>query len=142
MLVVDDIDAARAELLDRGVAVSETFHDGYHPAATKMRMPGPDPEGRSYLTFASFSDPDDNVWLVQEVKTRLPGRVETYQGLLLDAASLTELLRETEKRHGELEASGVMSAGGGGMRSIGSTGAPLGQSAIANARLTVRTPSW
>ena len=62
-------------------------------------MPGPDPNGRSYATFASFSDPDGNSWLLQEIKTRLPGR-----GLSnLDVATLTELLREAEKRHGEYE---------------------------------------
>ena len=61
-------------------------------------MPGPDPEGRSYFSFASFSDPDGNGWLLQQVKTRFPGR-----GLSLDVATLTELLQETEKRHGEYE---------------------------------------
>ena len=61
-------------------------------------MPGPDPEGRSYFSFASFSDPDGNGWLLQQVTTRLPGR-----GLSLDVATLTELLRETEERHGEYE---------------------------------------
>ncbi len=65
---------------------------------TKGRVPGPDPEGRSYFSWASFSDPDGNLWLLQEVKTRLPGR-----GLSLDVETLTELLRETEKHHGEYE---------------------------------------
>ena len=68
-LVVDDIDAAREDLISRGVEVSELFHreGGEFP-------PGPDPERRSYLTYASFSDPDGNGWLLQEVKTRPPGR--------------------------------------------------------------------
>ena len=67
-LVVSDIEAARAYLIRRGVEVSGLFHrDG-------GIVPGPDPEGRSYMTFASFSDPDGNGWLLQEVKTRLPGR--------------------------------------------------------------------
>jgi catechol 2,3-dioxygenase-like lactoylglutathione lyase family enzyme len=68
-LVVDDIDAARDDLIRRGVEVSELFHleDG-------ELLPGPDPERRSYLTYASFSDPDGNGWLLQEVTTRLPGR--------------------------------------------------------------------
>lgn len=70
-LVVSDIEAARAELLGRGVDVSEAFH---HDGA-RRRVPGPDPEGRSYSTLATFSDPDGNTWLLQEVKTRLPGRV-------------------------------------------------------------------
>ena len=68
-LVVEDIDAARDDLIRRGVEVSELFHrgeDGY--------APGPDPERRSYLTYATFSDPDSNGWLLQEVTTRLPGR--------------------------------------------------------------------
>lgn len=76
-LVVDDIDAARAELLGHGVDVSEVFHfdGGLRVVGTKGHVPGRDPEGRSYFSFASFSDPDGNVWLLQEVKTRLPGRV-------------------------------------------------------------------
>ena len=76
-LVVDDVAAARAELIGHGVNVSEVFHfDGMalRAAGTKGRVSGPDPEGRSYLSFASFSDPDGNSWLLQEVTTRLPGR--------------------------------------------------------------------
>ena len=68
ILAVDDIDAAREALVRRGAEVSGVFHlDG-------GRVPGPDPEGRSYQTYASFSDPDGNAWLLQEIKTRLPGR--------------------------------------------------------------------
>jgi catechol 2,3-dioxygenase-like lactoylglutathione lyase family enzyme len=77
MLVVYDIDAARARLVGRGVDVSEVFHDAggvFHHAGTDGRVSGPDPEGRSYSSFASFSDPDGNGWLLQEIKTRLPGR--------------------------------------------------------------------
>jgi catechol 2,3-dioxygenase-like lactoylglutathione lyase family enzyme len=77
MLTVYDIDAARAELLSRGADVSEVFHDEggvFHHPGTDGRLPGPDPEGRSYCSFASFSDPDGNGWLLQEIKTRLPGR--------------------------------------------------------------------
>ncbi len=67
-LVVSDIDAARQDLIRRGIDVSEVFHlDG-------GRVPGPDPQGRSYQTYASFSDPDGNAWLLQEIKVRLPGR--------------------------------------------------------------------
>jgi catechol 2,3-dioxygenase-like lactoylglutathione lyase family enzyme len=101
-LVVDDVEAARAELVGHGVNVSEVFHfDGslLRVAGTKGRVPGPDPEGRSYFSFASFSDPDGNSWLLQEIKTRLAGRGFSS----LDVASLTELLRETEKHHGEYE---------------------------------------
>src|SRR5262249_48123722 len=101
MLVVSDIDAARAELIGRGVEVSEVFHDEggiFHHAGTKGRVPGPDPRGRSYRTWAAFSDPDGNGWLLQEVTTRLPGR-----GFSVDLTTETELLREAEKRHGEFE---------------------------------------
>ena len=71
-LVVSDIEAARAALIGHGVDVSEPFH---YAGIRGPRVPGPDPEGRSYGTFASFSDPDGNGWLLQEIKTRLPGRV-------------------------------------------------------------------
>jgi catechol 2,3-dioxygenase-like lactoylglutathione lyase family enzyme len=67
-LAVSDIDAAREDLIGRGVEVSEVFHLDGGP------VPGPDPEGRSYMTFASFSDPDGNTWQLQEIKERLPGR--------------------------------------------------------------------
>lgn len=96
-LVVSDIEAARAELNAHGAKVSEAFHFtsfGGPPA------PGPEPNGRSYGTYATFSDPDGNSWLLQEIKTRLPGR-----GLSnLDIASLTEFLREAETRHGDYTA--------------------------------------
>ena len=76
-LVVDDVEAARAQLIGSGVDVSEVFHfeGGLRVMGTQGHTPGPDPEGRSYFTYASFSDPDGNGWLLQEVKTRLPGRV-------------------------------------------------------------------
>jgi catechol 2,3-dioxygenase-like lactoylglutathione lyase family enzyme len=103
-LVVDDMEAARTALVGRGVNVSQVFHfDGMllRASGTKGRVLGPDPEGRSYFSFASFSDPDGNGWLLQEVTTRLPGR-----GLSLDVETLTDLLKETEKRHGEYEPTG------------------------------------
>jgi catechol 2,3-dioxygenase-like lactoylglutathione lyase family enzyme len=93
-LVVEDIQAARAELVGLGVAVGDIYH--VDPATGPG--PGPDPERRSYFSYASFSDPDGNSWLLQEIKTRLPGR-----GLSLDVETLTELLRETEMRHGGYE---------------------------------------
>ena len=97
-LVVSDIEAARQELAGRGADVSETFHFAGFGGA---RVPGPQPEGRPYATFATFSDPDGNSWLLQEIKTRLPGR-----GLSnLDVPALTELLREAEEHHGEYEPS-------------------------------------
>jgi catechol 2,3-dioxygenase-like lactoylglutathione lyase family enzyme len=94
-LVVSDIEAARRELIARGVAVSDVFHfDGNHHV-----VPGLDAERQSYGSYASFNDPDGNQWILQQVKTRLPGR-----GLgSMDVATLTELLRETEQHHGEYE---------------------------------------
>ncbi len=81
LLIVEDIEAARNELVDRGVDVSEIFHDvdgglgaGFRPG-TEGRAPGPDPERRSYASYAAFSDPDGNRWLLQEITERLPGRV-------------------------------------------------------------------
>jgi catechol 2,3-dioxygenase-like lactoylglutathione lyase family enzyme len=76
-LVVTDIEAARAELADGGAEVSEVFHDAggvFHHAGTGGRVAGPAPDHQSYGSFASFSDPDGNGWLLQEITTRLPGR--------------------------------------------------------------------
>ena len=93
-LVVPDIEAARRDLIARGADVSEVFHfDGeHHP------VPGPDEALPSYGSYASFKDPDGNGWILQQVTARLPGR-----GLSLDVATLTELLQETEQRHGAYE---------------------------------------
>ncbi len=77
MLVVDDIEKARAELIQRGADIGEVFHDAggiFHHAGGDSRVPGPDPQHRSYSSFASFSDPDGNGWLLQEITKRLPGR--------------------------------------------------------------------
>ncbi len=95
-LVVSDIEAARSELIARGADVSEMFH---FTAIGGPRSSGREPNGRSYGTYASFKDPDGNSWLLQEIKTRLPGRGQSN----LDVATLTELLRETEERHGQYE---------------------------------------
>ena len=76
-LTVTDIEAARAELVDRGVEVSEVFHDAggvFHHAGSEARTPGAAPDHKSYGSFVSFSDPDGNGWFLQEVTTRLPGR--------------------------------------------------------------------
>ncbi|AWS45319.1 VOC family protein [Streptosporangium sp. 'caverna'] len=76
-VIVTDIVAARADLAARGVDVSEVFHDAdgvFHHAGTEGRVAGPDPERRSYGSFASFSDPDGNGWVLQEIVTRAPGR--------------------------------------------------------------------
>lgn len=77
VLAVTDIDAARAALAARGVAVSDVFHDAggvFYHAGTKDRVPGPDPGRATYGSFASFADPDGNSWMLQEITTRLPGR--------------------------------------------------------------------
>jgi catechol 2,3-dioxygenase-like lactoylglutathione lyase family enzyme len=99
-LVVDDVEAVRAELIGRGIDVSEVFHfeNGLHVTGTWGRVAGPDPKESSYRSWASFSDPDGNSWLLQEIKTRLPGR-----GFGSDVATLTGLLREAEEHHGQYE---------------------------------------
>jgi catechol 2,3-dioxygenase-like lactoylglutathione lyase family enzyme len=106
-LAVDDIDAARDDLVARGVAVSEVFHYAGGPfnnAVENPRVGGRDPQGRSYFSFASFEDPDGNGWLLQEIQTRLPGREwELTRARAIDVATLAELLRETEERHGHYE---------------------------------------
>jgi catechol 2,3-dioxygenase-like lactoylglutathione lyase family enzyme len=76
-LVVTDIEAARAELADSGIEISEVFHDAggvFHHAGTEGRVAGPDPKHTSYSSFASFEDPDGNGWILQEITERLPGR--------------------------------------------------------------------
>ena len=100
-LVVDDVEAARAELVAKGVEASEVFHftGGLHVSGTEGRVAGPDPQRRSYSSWLSFRDPDGNGWMVQEVRQRLPGR----GGLGLDVATLTDLLKEAETQHGSYE---------------------------------------
>ena len=100
-LVAEDVKAARARLAGQGVDVSEVFHfdGGLHVTGTNGRVPGPDPEGKSYSSWASFRDPDGNSWMIQEIKTRLPGRGLSSS----DVASLTGFLREAEQRHGDYQ---------------------------------------
>ena len=106
-LAVDDIDAAREDLLARGVDVSEVFHFAGGPfnnAVPTPRIGGRDPEGRSYYSFASFEDPDGNGWLLQEIQTRLPGREwASTQAPGVDVATLAQLLRETGEHHHHYE---------------------------------------
>jgi catechol 2,3-dioxygenase-like lactoylglutathione lyase family enzyme len=102
-LIVSDVEAARKDVAARGIEVCEVFHAGAPGAQFRIdgsgRISGPAPEHVSYSSFATFRDPDGNGWLLQEVTTRLPGR-----GLSnLDVTTLTELLQETEKHHGEYE---------------------------------------
>jgi catechol 2,3-dioxygenase-like lactoylglutathione lyase family enzyme len=107
VLAVDDIDAARGDLIARGVEVSEVFHYAAGPfnnAVENSRVGGRDPQGRSYYSFASFEDPDGNGWLLQEVPTRLPGREwKLTRARAMDAATLAELLRETAEHHHHYE---------------------------------------
>jgi catechol 2,3-dioxygenase-like lactoylglutathione lyase family enzyme len=103
LLIVSDIQAARAELLARGVDVSEVYHlAGLNRVDPSLRLSGPSPERRSYGSFASFSDPDGNGWLLQQVTTRLPGRVagDTAYASIGD---LAQALRRAEAAHGEHE---------------------------------------
>jgi catechol 2,3-dioxygenase-like lactoylglutathione lyase family enzyme len=97
-LVVSDIDAARADLFDRGADPSDVFH-----REGQERIKGPDPARRSYFSFVAFSDPDDNSWLVQEVTARLPGRVDVDNTSFSSANDLASALRRAEHAHGEHE---------------------------------------
>ena len=105
-LAVSNIDAARKDLLRRGIEVSEVFHGtNVHTGSDepylfgRLRVSGPDPAHTSYFSFASFHDPDGNTWMLQELTTRLPGRgVSNF-----DVPTMSELLREAEEHHGEYE---------------------------------------
>ena len=107
VLAVDDLDAARDDLIGRGVKVSEVFHYAGGPfnnAGENPRVAGRDPQGRSYFSFASFEDPDGNRWLLQEITTRLPGREwEQKRARAMDVATLAELLSETAEHHDDYE---------------------------------------
>jgi len=99
-LVVSDIEAARTELVARGVDVSEVFH---RAGPGKPPVSGRDPERRSYSSFATFSDPDGNEWLLQEVTARLPGRVKADDTTFTSPTELASALRRAEVAHGEHE---------------------------------------
>lgn len=99
-LVVSDIEAARDALVERGVGVSEIFHRG---GPGKPPQAGRDPEGRSYVSFVSFNDPDGNMWLVQEVTARLPGRVEGEDTKFASSMDLETALKRAATAHGEHE---------------------------------------
>ena len=110
-LVVSDVAAARAELVGRGVKVSEVFHDAAGEYAGsdepylfgRLRVSGRDPDHRSYRSFASFSDPDGNGWLFQEITTRLPGRIDPATATYATAKDLADAMRRAEEAHGEHE---------------------------------------
>ena len=111
-LIVDDIEAARKNLLLRGVEVSEVFHGAGDVYAGpdepylfgRLRVSGPDPEHRSYRSFASFSDPDGNGWLFQEITTRLAGRVDPATTTFASANDLASAFRRAAAAHGQHEA--------------------------------------
>jgi catechol 2,3-dioxygenase-like lactoylglutathione lyase family enzyme len=110
-LIVCDIAAARSELLGHGVEMSEVFHDagGVYAGPDepylfgRLRVSGPDPEHRSYRTFASFHDPDGNGWLLQEITTRLPGRIDSTETKFASTSDLAAAFRRAEAAHGEHE---------------------------------------
>jgi catechol 2,3-dioxygenase-like lactoylglutathione lyase family enzyme len=110
-LIVSDIGAARAELIGRGVGISEAFHDdaGVYAGTDepylfgRRRVGGPDPEHRSYRSFASFRDPDGNGWLLQEITVRLPGRVDAQGTAFASSTELSAALRRAAAAHGEYE---------------------------------------
>jgi catechol 2,3-dioxygenase-like lactoylglutathione lyase family enzyme len=111
-LIVSDIEAARAELLERGVKISEVFHDaaGVYAGTDepylfgRLRASGPDSNHRSYRSFASFRDPDGNGWLFQEITTRLPGRIDSATTNFASAKDLASALRRAAAAHGLHEA--------------------------------------
>jgi catechol 2,3-dioxygenase-like lactoylglutathione lyase family enzyme len=110
-LIVADIEAARDNLLRRGVKVSEVFHGGDNSYVGpdepylfgRIRINGADPEHRSYRSFATFSDPDGNGWLFQELTTRLPGRIDATATTFASANDLANAFRRAEAAHGEHE---------------------------------------
>lgn len=107
-LIVSDIEAARKELLGRGIQISQVFHDagGVYGGTDepylfgRLRVSGPDPEHRSYRSFASFHDPDGNGWLFQEITTRLPGRIDSATTTFASANDLASAFRRAEAAHG------------------------------------------
>jgi predicted enzyme related to lactoylglutathione lyase len=107
-LVVSDIQAARDELLARGVNISQVFHAGtpgaqFQRDGASGRLSGPAPDHGSYSSFATFSDPDGNTWLLQEVTTRLPGRMDSAATSFVSVDDLANALRRAEAAHGEHE---------------------------------------
>jgi catechol 2,3-dioxygenase-like lactoylglutathione lyase family enzyme len=104
LLIVSDIQAARDELVRRGVEVSEVFHfAGWNRVAPDARVSGPAPDRQSYASFVSFSDPDGNGWLLQEITTRLPGRIDPGAISFGSASDLASAFRRASAAHGEHE---------------------------------------
>ena len=104
LLIVSDIQAARDELAGRGVEVSEVFHYArFNRVDPDARLSGPAPDRGSYASFVSFSDPDGNGWLVQEITTRLPGRIDADETAFASTVDLANAMRRAEAAHGEHE---------------------------------------
>ena len=108
-LVVSDIEAARDELVARGIAVSEVFHPGapgahFQPDGTSSRLSGTEPNHASYRSYATFRDPDGNGWLLQEVTTRLAGRIDSGATTFASVNDLASALRRAAAAHGRHEA--------------------------------------
>jgi catechol 2,3-dioxygenase-like lactoylglutathione lyase family enzyme len=104
LLIVSDIQAARDELVRLGAKVSEVYHyAGVNRIAPDARLSGPAPDRSSYGSFVSFSDPDGNVWLLQEITTRLPGRIDPGSISFSSAGDLASAFRRAEAAHGEHE---------------------------------------
>lgn len=107
-LVVSDVQAARDELVARGVKVSEIFHPAapgaqFQPDGSSSRLRGRSPDNSSYFSFVTFNDPDGNGWILQEVTTRLPGRVDASSTSFGSASDLASAFRRAEAAHGEHE---------------------------------------
>jgi len=105
-LVVSDIETARAELVAKGVNASEVFHDaagGYNRFDPRARASGPDPQRRTYASFVTFSDADGNGWVLQEITTRLPGRIDSKATTFASASDLASAMRRAAAAHGEHE---------------------------------------
>jgi len=107
-LIVSDVEAARAQLLARGAAVSEVFHPGapgaqFQPEGAPDRLAGPAPDHETYRSFATFSDPDGNRWLLQEITNRLPGRVDAGEATFASPNDLASALRRAKDAHSEHE---------------------------------------
>lgn len=100
-LIVSDIEAAHNELVARGIKASEVFHGS--PFSAAGRISGPDPERKSYSSYVSFEDPDGNVWIVQEVTRRLPGRIDPAMTTFESANDLASAIRRAADAHGEHE---------------------------------------
>jgi len=102
-LIVSDIQAARDELAGRGVEVSEVFHYAAGPARFGGRVSGPAADHQSYGSYASFSDPDGNTWLLQEITTRFPGRIDSDATTFASGTDLASAMRRAAAAHGEHE---------------------------------------